>query len=126
MRDYLQMTNKILNNNISTISEEDFIDNILYLIYKVSDDPKYSVISELIYILGKDSLFKLCSILGGCEIKIPTLLELRLFTGALYIYYATKYDGLSFDTAFNNLNLPQNLKKDIVALYKEISTIEQL
>lgn len=118
------MMNKELNTKLEMLNEEDFINSILYMIYKVTDNPKYSVISELIYTLGKDQLFKLCSVLGGCEIKIPTLLELRMFTGALYIYYAIKCNNSTFDAAFNELNLPQTMRRDIAELYREISKFE--
>ena len=109
-----------LKQNLEFLNEEDLLNNILYLIYKLSDDSKYSVISELIYVLGKDSLFKLCSVLGGCEIKIPTITELKLFTGALYIFYATQFENISFDVAYNRLNLSPNFKKSVATIYKEI------
>jgi len=114
-----------LTNDIKMLSEDDIINEILYLIYKVNDNPKYSIISELIYVLGKDNLFKLCSIFGGCEIKIPTLLELRLFTGALYIYSAMNNDGYSFDEAFKALKLDNTLKKQLYLICNELEAINE-
>ena len=46
-----------IKDNLSALREEDLLNTVLYLIYRVSCDPKYSTISELIYILGKDQLY---------------------------------------------------------------------
>ena len=116
-----------LTKELNTLNEDDFINEILYLIYKLNDDPKYSTISELIYVLGKDTLFKLCSVFGGCEIKIPTLLELKLFTGALYVYSAMHNQGISFDEAFSKLELDSTAKKVIYNICLELeNNYEQL
>ena len=112
----------LLTKNLNMLNEEDILNDVLYLIYKLNDDPKYSVLSELIYILGKDSLFKLCSILGGCEIKIPTLFDLKLFIGALYVYSAMHNDGTTFEDAFKVLNLDTSLKKLIYAICMELES----
>ena len=62
-----------LKHNISDLKEKDLYSIILYSIYKLTGDPQYSTISELIYTLNKDSLLNLCSVFGGCTIKIPTI-----------------------------------------------------
>ena len=109
---------------MQTLSEDDLINEVLYLIYKVNDNPKYSIISELIYVLGKETLFKLCSVFGGCEIKIPTLYELRLFTGSLYVYFAMKNDGMKFEDAFSNLQLDNSYKKQIYTICMELEQLD--
>lgn len=110
------MKNTNISDNLKSLSEEDLINEVLYLIYKLKDDPRYSVISELIYILGKDDLFKLCSVLGGCEIKVPTILELKLFIGAIYIYFSMNTENKTFEEAFKELNLDSSLKKLIYSI----------
>ena len=114
-----------LTSDIKILSEDDLINEILYLIYKLNDNPKYSTVSELIYVLGKDNLFKLCSVFGGCDLKIPTLLELKLFTGALYIHSAMNNDGYSFDDAFKALKLDSSLKKQIFTICSEIEALDE-
>ena len=114
-----------LINNIKKLNEEDIINEILYLIYKLNDNPKYSTISELIYVLGKDTLFKFCSVFGGCEIRIPTLLELRLFTGALYVYSAMHNDDMRFDDAFKQLDFDNSAKKAIYAICMELENLDE-
>ena len=114
-----------LTNELKILNEEDILNEILYLIYKFNDEPKYSTISELIYVLGKDSLYRLCSVLGGCDIKVPTLLELKLFSGALYVYSEMKNKGVDFDDAFKQLDLDNSLRKAILAICAEIEKIDE-
>lgn len=109
-----------LISSIKNLNEEDFINEILYLIYKFNDNPKYSGISELIYVLGKDDLLKLCSVFGGCDLRIPTLLELKLFIGGFYVYYAMHTTNCDFESAFKELNLDNSLKKQIYSVYMAI------
>lgn len=114
---------KNIKESLKLLNEDDITGTILYLIYKLSNEPKYSTLSQLVYILDKESLFKLCSIFGECEIKIPTVDELRMYTGALYIYYAIKYDHISFDKAFNSLKMDNINRKAIYDLYKSFTGI---
>ena len=116
-------TQQTIKEDISKLRDEDFINKILYLIYKVSDDPRYSTVSELVYILGKDQLYRLCSVLGGCTIKIPTLKELKIFTGALYIYYTIHTTDTKFEVALERLNLDQASRKQLFSIYKEVESI---
>ena len=114
------MKSKSIRESLKWLNEDDIINDVLYLIYKASNNEKYSTLSELAYILDKDTLFKLCSVLGGCELKIPTILELKLFISALYVFYAMQSDGLSFERAFNNVDLDSSLKKPLYNIYVEI------
>ena len=48
-----------LTRDVSKLKEDDVINVLLYAIYKLTNDPEYSAISELAYVLDKDSLYKL-------------------------------------------------------------------
>ena len=50
-----------LTRDVSKLKEDDVINILLYAIYKLTNDPEYSAISELAYVLDKDSLYKLCA-----------------------------------------------------------------
>ena len=117
------INSKLIKENLESLKEEDLINAVLYLIYQATGNPKYSTLSELIYILDKDSLFKLCSVLGGCEIKIPTLLELKLFVGALYVYYAINKDGMKFEDALRDLDMSAAMKKQLFTIYNDINNL---
>jgi hypothetical protein len=48
--------------------------------------PDYMVLSELVYVLDKDNLLKLCEYFGGSTIKIPTIKELESIVYSLLLY----------------------------------------
>mgnify|MGYP000391591427 CR=1 FL=1 len=72
-----------LTRDVSKLKEDDVINVLLYAIYKLTNDPEYSAISELAYVLDKDSLYKLCATFGGATIKIPPLSLFKNITKAL-------------------------------------------
>ena len=106
--------------NINTLKENDLYNLILYAIFKVKDDPRYSIISELIYAIDKDNLLSLCSTFGGCTITIPTILELKIFTYALLIYYTSITEHKTFNEIYKSLDLDSNIKKEILSVYKTV------
>jgi hypothetical protein len=112
-----------MKKNINKLKEADLYNLILYTIFRFTDDPNYSIISELIYAIDKDNLLKLCSTFGGCTITIPTILELKVFTNALLIYYTSITEHLTFNETYNKLKIDPSLKKPILKIYKTVSEV---
>ena len=109
--------------DLEKLKEKDLISLILFFIYKLSKDPEYSTISELIYVLDKESLYKLCSTFGGCTLKIPTINELKTLTNVLLIYQYVNIDGLSFVKACEMLNVDTKNRKEVLKLYEKVMEI---
>ena len=109
--------------DISLLKETDIYNLLLYAIFKMSGDPGYSTISELIYVLDKDSLLKFCKIFGGVTLKVPTLDELKMFTTSLLVFQKMQESGVSFNEACNVLNIDTTLRKDVA---KRLYVIEGL
>lgn len=107
-------------SDINKFKEEDIYSAMLYALYKLTKDPKYSVISELIYILNKDSFLNLCSIMGGCTITIPTIQELNNLTKSLLLYQYINIDKLSFEEALKSLNISSTEAKELIKSYETI------
>lgn len=109
--------------DINILKERDIYNLLLFAIFKLTDDPNYSVISELIYTLDKDTFLKFCATFGGCTIKVPTLLELKLFTCALILYQEIDINHKTFTEAYNLTQMDQSYKKDIFDIYKKIGKV---
>lgn len=67
---------KDILQDLTTLREQDIYSLSLFLLYKLSDINKYSIISELPYILERESMLKFCKYYGGRTIKVPTTEEL--------------------------------------------------
>lgn len=90
-----------IKDNLSELNKKDIYTNALFILYKLSDLPEYSVISELAYILDKKSLLKLCEYFGGLTIKIPTIEEIEDILYLLLAYQLINEENKSFDEAFD-------------------------
>lgn len=116
------MSRSRITRDIGVLRNKDIYNILLYAIYKCTNDPEYSVISELIYAMDEKSLLKFCSIFGGCTFKVPTLDELKTFTNGLLIYQLM-LEGHSFNEAFKDTGLPSKQKKELAKVYTTIKDI---
>ena len=102
--------------NLDNFKEKDLYSIILYAIYKNTQDPRYSTLSELIYTLDKNSLLNFCSIFGGITITVPTLDQLNLYTNTLLLYQKVA-NGWSISEAMKSLDIDQKDKEKILDLF---------
>jgi len=116
-------TRKEIRKDLSKFSDKDLINLLLYAIYKLTDDPNYSVVSELIYCLDKENLFKLCSTFGGCTIKIPTLNDLSNLTKGLMVYQEVSENNTPFNLACERCGVSNLDKKYIYNMYNILKEI---
>jgi len=113
----MKETRKELRKDISKLSDQDLVGLLLYAIYKLTDDPNYSAISELIYCLDRENLLNLCSTFGGCTIKIPTLSDMENLTKSLLIYQEVNDNNVSFNQACNKHNIENMDRKYLYNMY---------
>ena len=112
----------ITSKNLGLLKNKDLYHILLYAIYKCTDDPNYSVISELIYAMDEKSLLNFCSIFGGCTFTVPTIDELKTYINGLLVYQLMQ-EGSSFNDAFKETGLNNKYKKDIAKIYTVLKDI---
>lgn len=117
-----------INNELDTMHTEDVYSLILFALFQLKQDPQYSTLSELAYILDQDSLVKLLQYFGGVTIKIPTTEELNDILDALIIYKRVNLEGDDFAAVFRQLSVPatktERVKKtyyDLINVMKDIT-----
>ena len=99
---------------------------LLFVLYKMKDIDEYSLLSELAYVLDKQSLLNLCEYFGGMTLKIPTIDELESLLNSMMIYQYVELEGMSYDEAvakvgFDSCDL-RKVKKDYLKLMKILDT----
>lgn len=94
---------KEMREKIESLELTDVYSLILFAIYKMKDIPEYSTLSELAYILDKNSLLNFLEHYGGLTIKVPTLDEFNTVIRALVLYQKVNLDGNDFNKAFKDL-----------------------
>lgn len=111
-----------IKNEINNLSNEDIYSLMLFVLYKSTQIPEYSALSQLAYILDKDSLLKLCEFYGGLTITIPTISQLNSLLDGLLLYNMVDIEGQDLNivsTQFESGTIDTYIKiKEILKDYK--------
>lgn len=111
-----------IKNEINNLSNEDIYSLMLFVLYKSTRIPEYSALSQLAYILDKDSLLKLCEFYGGLTITIPTISQLNSLLNGLLLYNMVDIEGQDLNivsTQFESGTIDTYIKiKEILKDYK--------
>jgi len=109
--------------SLNRLNKQDTTSMLMFALYKLKDNPNYSVLSELAYLLDNDNMVKLLTYFGGMTIKIPTLREFRLFIQAMILYYYVNIDNGSIEEALNSLSTAEFKKEELIDVYKTVSEV---
>lgn len=109
-----------IKNELNKLTEKDIYSLLLFAIYKASDIPEYSTLSQLSFILDKSSLLNLCEIYGGITIKIPTIAELERFLNALLLYEKVDIEENDFENSLENIKNKNEHSKTLLDDYNLI------
>ena len=114
-------------NNIDRALEPlktvDIYSIVLFTIFQLKGDPKYSTLSELCYILDNHSFINLVEYYGGKTISIPTMKEFKDIVDAICLYDLVNLEGQELNKAIKNLKVPEEEVKDLKSNYLNICKI---
>lgn len=112
-----------IKEELSTLKETDIYSLLLFSLFKLRDIPEYSSLSELVYILDKDSLLKLCEYFGGMTLKIPTVYELESLVYTLVLYQYVNIDGIDYNEAIKLIGHKSSDLKRVKSDYRKLCSI---
>ena len=99
---------------LEELDKKDIYSVILFCLYKLKNNEKYSTLSELIYILDNDNFIKFINYFGGKTITVPTINELSNILNALLVLEQMENNNIDIDTAMKNVNIKSIDKKYIL------------
>lgn len=108
---------------LNSLKVNDIYSLMLFAMYKMKDIPEYSTLSELAYVLKKDSLLNFFEYFGGTTITVPTISELKVVINALLLYQYVKIENIEFNKALKLIELDENKLKDVKHCFCIISDI---
>lgn len=111
--------NRKLLDKMKTVDVYNFL---LFGLSLIKNDPKYSVLSEMIYILDKDTLLKLLEYYGGQTITIPTIDEMEEMVCALNIYQQVAFENGDLEEEIAKIPLYVS-KNNVIQLYKKMEYV---
>lgn len=89
----------MIDRDLSRMSQSDIYSIVCELLYTIKDDPKYSILSELVYLLDQKSFINFIKYFGGTTISIPTLEDFRKTIKIIQLYYYFNIENLSWREA---------------------------
>ena len=112
-----------IKNNIACLKERDIYSLLLFCLYKLSDVPEYSSISELVYIMDKSNFLNLCEYFGGQTITIPTIEELESLLYSLLLYQYVNIDNMPYDKAIELIGHESSELRQVKKNYKKLCEV---
>lgn len=106
-----------IRDALSRLTKPDIYSLMLFVLFKLKDTNEYSSLSQLSYILDKDSLLKLCEFYGGTTITIPTIEDLEAVFNALLLYQEVNIEKQDFDKMIGKRDLQRPEKRKLLACY---------
>ena len=88
-----------IKDELEKLKSVDIYSLMMFALFKIRNIPEYSTLSELVYILDKDNLLKLCEYFGGLTISIPTIDDLESLVYSLLLYQYVDIEHMPYDDA---------------------------
>lgn len=108
---------------LDALSKEDVFSMLLFVLYKLRDNPDYSTLSELSYILDSSNLVKFISFFGGTTISVPTLREFRLITQAMLLYEFVNLENGNLNEGLEVICNKEFKKEELLEAYLKITEV---
>ena len=114
-------------NNIDRALNElkltDIYSMLLFALFKLKDDEKYSTLSELCYVIDNESFINLLQYFGGKTITFPTIKEFKDLVDALCLYELVNIDQMDYSRALKDLEIDTKRMEQLSAIYNKICDI---
>ena len=114
--------NKI-DKELENLQTTDIYSILLFALFQLKNDPKYSTLSELCYVIDNESFINMVSYFGGKTITFPTIKEFKDLVDALCLYELVNIDKTDYSRALKDLNIDKERMDKISSLYQKFCEI---
>lgn len=111
-----------IKQNLDTLKTTDVYSLLLFCLYKMTDNPEYSTLSELVYVLDRKNFLRLIEYFGGMTIRIPEKEELETLLSALEIYKKVDIEGEDYTKSVKNIPEGTDIN-EVLAAYKVMKEV---
>lgn len=112
-----------IKEELEKLKSVDIYSLIMFAMFKLKDIPEYSTLSELVYILDKNNLLKLCEYFGGLTIQIPTIEDLEYIVYGLLVYQYVNIDNIEYEKAMKQISTRAKDLKKVKHTYNKLVEI---
>jgi hypothetical protein len=108
---------------LSSFKDVDIYSLSMFALYKLTEIPEYSAISEIPYILDRENMLKLCEYFGGRTIRIPTIEEMHSLMYLLLLYQYVNIEGMEYDKAVSLIGYESNSLRKVKSSYNKLCKV---
>lgn len=112
-----------IKEELLNLKKVDIYSLLLFVLFQIKQIPEYSSLTELVYLLDKDSVLKLCQYFGGTTLQIPTLEELEVIVYSVLLYNYVDIDNKDMDEALKLIGCSKDKLKEVKRNYIKISKL---
>ena len=112
-----------IKQDLSCLKERDVYSLLLFCLYRLSDIPEYSSISELVYVMDKKNFLNFCEFFGGQTIKVPTIGEVQALMYSLLLYQYVKIDNIPYEKAIELIGHKSTELREVKKNYKKLCEV---
>ena len=112
-----------MTKNLEQLKIKDLYSILLFVLYKLKEDNKYSTLSELAYLLDKDSLLKLCQYYGGMTITIPTIEDLDKVLNGMLVYQKVDLEHQNLKEVLSNFSRAAHERDEVLETYLVVKSV---
>jgi len=117
-----------INQDLSNLNKDDIYGLMLIMLYASSNNPKYSTLNELAYILDHSSFLNFIKYFEGQTITIPTMQEIKTSLKTLLLYQYSVVDHMEWLDALSKAGFTQEethgAKRRLCAFKKQLENNE--
>lgn len=99
---------------LEELDKKDIYSLILFCLYKLKNNPKYSTLSELVYILDNENFIKFINYYGGQTITVPTITDLNSILTSLLVLEDLENNESNIDAVLKKLDVKPSEKSKII------------
>lgn len=108
----VRLPDNIKNNDIYSL--------ILFVLYKMREEDEFSTLSELIYLLDRESMLKLCEYYGGLTITVPKIEDLEVIVYALLLYQQVDVEKKQYENVVKSFEISKATLHAVTDIYERL------
>ena len=112
-----------IDRALKDLELNDIYSIMLFAIFKLKNDPKYSTLSELCYVIDNSNFINLLKYYGGKTVTFPTLDEFYDMVSALCVYQLVNIEGIPYTRAIKDLEIDKSKLVTISPIYNHLCDI---
>lgn len=115
----------MIKKDLTVLKDVDIYSLSMFALYKLTDVPEYSAISELSYILDRENMLRFCEYFGGTTIKVPTVEELHSIMALLLLYQYVNIEGMDYQEAIKLIGYESKDLRKVKSIYTKLCKVLQ-